>query len=206
MYSPSFYREERLDWVFPLIEKHSFATLLSGPGGESISHLPFLLDRSEGSPILLSHMARANPHWQELRQLGKARVLFQGPHAYISPAWYAPRPGNVPTWNYAVVHVTGDFEVIESEATALKAMDQLVQKFETEYGTGWALPKDGAAIAGLMKNIVVFQIRNIQFEAKFKLGQKIGETDARQTIQGLRELGGENAIALAAAMEKSRKS
>jgi transcriptional regulator len=29
--------------------------------------------------------------------------MFRGPHAYISPAWYATHPA-VPTWNYIAVH------------------------------------------------------------------------------------------------------
>jgi transcriptional regulator len=33
-------------------------------------------------------------------------VMFHGPHAYVSPSWYAD-PQSVPTWNYAVVHAHG---------------------------------------------------------------------------------------------------
>jgi transcriptional regulator len=39
-------------------------------------------------------------------------VIFQGPHAYVSPTWYAAAPA-VPTWNYAVVHADGAARVRE---------------------------------------------------------------------------------------------
>lgn len=36
--------------------------------------------------------------WGLARQ-PQCRAVFQGPHAYVSPAWYQPKPDNVPTWN-----------------------------------------------------------------------------------------------------------
>ena len=44
---------------------------------------------------LYSHMARANSHWKELQDK-QVMVVFAGPHAYISPTWYASGPA-VPT-------------------------------------------------------------------------------------------------------------
>ena len=204
MYSPPYYRESKLEPIIQLIEKYSFAALLTYGGSESISHLPFLLDRnSHGDLSLLSHMAVANPHWQELEKVGKAKVVFQGPHAYISPAWYAPEPSNVPTWNYAVVHAVGSFEVIRDGVISFEIMNKLVKRFEDGYGTEWQLPVDELSIKKLKESIVVFKIQKIEFEAKFKLSQKQNPTDRHNVIKGLRNLNSATLGDLASYMEKT---
>ena len=42
--------------------------------------------------------------------------MFHGPHAYISPRWYAQQ--NVPTWNYVAVHVSGRLRCLSPAETA----------------------------------------------------------------------------------------
>jgi transcriptional regulator len=186
MYSPGFYREERTQPIHDLIKENPFATLLT-MGGESVSHLPMLLETHEGKPCLVGHMARQNPHWQELQERKVCKVLFQGPHGYISPAWYAPKNDNVPTWNYTAVHIIGNFNMIAEPTQAFAAMDRLVNTFESKYQTGWSLPKGERAIEGLMKGIVVFKITDVQIEAKFKLSQKQSAADRENVIAQLQK-------------------
>ena len=58
-----------------------------------ITHLPLLLDRARGaSGALLGHVARANPHWRQLEAQPGVLAVFHGPHAYVSPSWYAAAP------------------------------------------------------------------------------------------------------------------
>lgn len=184
MYSPSFYKMEKNQLVHSLIQENSFALLLSR-NSSGVSHLPFMYENSEQNS-LVAHMARANPHWKELEQLRQCKVIFQGPHGYISPAWYAPSEDNVPTWNYAVVHVAGDFEIINEPKEAYSKMNQMVSFFESKYKTNWQLPEGERAIDDLMKGIVVFRIKNLNFEAKFKLGQKLEKNDRENVIHQLR--------------------
>ena len=50
---------------------------------------------------------------------GEVLVVFQGPHAYISPSWYPTKRETakvVPTWNYAVVHAYGAVRFIDDRA------------------------------------------------------------------------------------------
>ena len=47
-----------------------------------------------------------NPHWQHA-EAAQSIAIFHGPHAYVSPSWYAEPAAGVPTWNYAVVHAHG---------------------------------------------------------------------------------------------------
>lgn len=206
MYTPLSYRQDDFAAVSQLIERDGFATLLTEPANETISHLPMILETgADGAPELLCHMARANLHWQEMEKAGRVKAIFHGPHAYISPAWYAPKPSNVPTWNYTVAHITGDFEILGEKSTAFSAMQRMVEFFENKYGTGWHLPKSEQAIDGLMAGIVVFRLRNLQVEAKFKLSQKHDLFNRESVIRSLADRGGEGAE-VAEAMRKTLKT
>jgi transcriptional regulator len=186
MYSPKFYREERQALIYQLLRDYNFATLLTVNKTYHISHLPMLLEIDEnGAPVLLSHFARANPHWKELKDIGNVKFIFNGPHGYISPSWYQPANHNVPTWNYAVVHGTGKFELIEEPEVAFQAMNRLVDNFEENNKTTWILPQNEDAILDLMKEIVVFKVTDIEFEAKFKLAQKQDSIDRNNSITKL---------------------
>ena len=84
MYIPTHFRADDQAALYDLIERHSFGTLVSVLDGVPFaSHLPILLDRDRG--VLLGHVARANPHWHALDGSAEALVIFQGPHAYVSP-------------------------------------------------------------------------------------------------------------------------
>jgi transcriptional regulator len=104
MYIPTQFKEENFERLVTLIEDYSFGTLVSTHEGlPFVSHLPFLFEKDAATPgKLIGHMARANPQWQHLAQGQTVLAVFQGPHAYVSPTWYAAQ--GVPTWNYAVVH------------------------------------------------------------------------------------------------------
>jgi transcriptional regulator len=190
MYSPGFYRIEDQRTVDELIDSESFAVMLTPALPEPItSHLPLPLDRSDATkPVLLSHMARANPHWKAFAQSPQAMLIYQGPHAYVSPAWYEPKPDNVPTWNYAVVHVRGTARVIDDPARAFDVMENLVSSFETKYQTGWKLSKN-QGVDDLMRAIVVFEIVDLKFEAKFKLSQKHSDVNRKTVIAELAKRG-----------------
>lgn len=186
MYSPSFYREERQDLIHQLMRDCSFATVLTNNKTDLISHLPVLLSMDESGVLeLISHFARANPHWKELKEVGNVKIIFNGPHDYISPAWYQPASDNVPTWNYAVVHVVGRFEVIDDPTAAFAVMSKLVDHFEMINETGWELPSDESSIKELMKSIVVFKVVDVNLEAKFKLSQKQDPINRENVIKEL---------------------
>ena len=90
MYIPKAFRQDDIDALHAFMREYSFATLVTQHNGELLaSHLPFLLD-AERSPYgtLKAHMARANPQWRTFAETQEALVIFQGPHAYISPSWY----------------------------------------------------------------------------------------------------------------------
>ena len=74
--------------------------------GLMVTPLPLLYDEARHS--LIGHVSRANPHWHADGHDSVA--IFSGPHAYISPSFYATKAETgkvVPTWNYEVLNVYG---------------------------------------------------------------------------------------------------
>lgn len=203
MYSPAHYLEANESRSLALIERYPFATVLAESRSEGVTHVPLVIDRADDGVCLLGHMARANPHWKELRSQGRARAVFVGPSAYVSPSWYEPRESNVPTWNYAVVHASGDFEIVDEPRESFRLMDQMTSRFEAKIGTDWRLPRSALAIENLMRAIVVFLIRRPRFEAKFKLSQKQGEAERRNVARHLSHLKGAGATEVASLMRES---
>ncbi len=186
------------------MEEYSFATLVCG-GGESLvaSHLPLLLDRDAGTHgTLLGHMARANGQWRPAA--GQAALaVFSGPHAYISPTWYAAERV-VPTWNYVAVHAYGPLHLIEDEAATLALLRRTVDRYESGLPRPWRLEDQPADfIAGLASQIVAFQIPIERLEGKWKLNQNHSSERRARVVAALEEQGGENAMAIARLMTQS---
>src|SRR5262245_45723809 len=107
MYIPAAFAESDQARLHEFIEQNSFGTLVSqGAGRPFASHLPFLLERDAGPRgVLVGHMARANPQWQDAAGQ-TVLAIFTGPHVYISPSWYEADQV-VPTWNFTAVHACG---------------------------------------------------------------------------------------------------
>jgi len=172
-----------------LIRDYAFATLITPGGAESfISHLPLEFRDTPGPHgTLLGHMARANPHWQHFGD-GGSIAIFQGPHAYVSPSWYAEPAAAVPTWNYAVAHVHGAAELMtEAETRAL--LDELVGRYEAGRAKPWRLQLEGRSLEAMLRAIVGFRLTVDRIDAKFKLSQNRSADDRERVIAALR---GEN--------------
>jgi transcriptional regulator len=89
MYIPDAFKTMDRAKIGQVISSNSFATLVSKDGDSLFaSHLPFLFKPELGeNGKLISHMAKANRHWQLFTEKEEALVIFTGPHAYISPTW-----------------------------------------------------------------------------------------------------------------------
>ncbi|WP_163575554.1 FMN-binding negative transcriptional regulator [Halomonas faecis] len=180
MYRPSDTRMS-LTQAQALIDAHGFAMLVDG--SLRASHLPLVLERGEGElGTLYGHFARANPHWHELDGQ-RVLAIFQGPHAYVSPRWYATRPA-VPTWNYVAVHASGVVERLDDAAT-LASLDALVAQYEPDL-------LDDEEILGeayrrrLLAGTVGFRIRLDDLQGKAKLGLNRSREDQAGMLAGLR--------------------
>jgi transcriptional regulator len=206
LYQPEAFREQDTAALHALIEAHGFATLIS-PDAEDppISHLPLLLDRTRG-PLgtLIGHMARGNPHGPRLRAKPQVLVLFQGPHSYVSPSWYAHHP-SVPTWNYAVVHAHATARVIEDPAALEQMVRALVERYEAGRPQPWPMDLPRGYIDRMLGGIVGFELRIERLAGKFKLSQNRPGDDAQRVAQAL-EQGSEADQDVARLMRKASKA
>jgi transcriptional regulator len=184
MYIPSAHAVTDLARLHDFMRRHGFATLVTqGEEGLIATHLPLLLDVEGGSRgQILGHMARANPQWRRAR--GEALAIFSGPHAYISPSWYEAE-GTVPTWNYAVVHAYGPFEVIEDRETLHDILRRSVRTHEDPRPQPWSFDETAPHVDGLLKAIVGFRIPIVRLEGKWKMSQNHPEERRRRVIRAL---------------------
>lgn len=167
LYLPDAFAAREPAAALRLIDDYPFATLITAVDGEEpqISHLPLL---REGD-ALFGHVARANPHWLRFAQ-GRTLAVFAGPHAYVSPRAYRVPEQNVPTWNYAVVHVIGRPETL-AEEDARSALETAMRRFDP----GFAVAPD--RLRQLLPAIVAFRIPMTRIDAKFKLSQNRNAAD-----------------------------
>ncbi len=173
MYIPAAFRETRLEVLHALIREHSFAMLVSHVDGQLFAtHLPLVLDETRGpNGTLRGHVARANPHWRSFARGEEALVIFQGPHAYISPSWYLAEQA-VPTWNYSAVHAYGTPRLVEDTGDVRALLDDTVETFEAALPEPWSTGRVGDEYIGKMaQGIVAFEMGITRLEGKRKLSQ-----------------------------------
>ncbi len=209
MYVPPAFAEENPETLHALIRSHDFGLLLTVVDGAPFgTHLPFMLDAERGEKgTLVAHMARANPHWRSFDGAAEALVVFQGPHAYVSPSWYDPANNAVPTWNYAVVHAYGVPRILDDPGEVRARQERLVDVQEAGMAAPWRMDSQPENyLAGMLKGIVAFEIPIARLEGKFKLNQNHPEGNRRGAIAGLKARGGAGEIAVAALMEARAKT
>lgn len=180
MYLPEHFKEDDPDRLAAFLGDAPFGMLVTvAEGAPFVSHLPFLLERGD-SPHgrLLGHMARSNPQWRHVASEGQALVVFQGPHAYVSPSWYAS-PG-VPTWNYAVVHARGPIRLIEAADALETLLVKQTQAQESRLTPAWPPALSGERRDRLLGMIVGFELEITHLQGKFKLSQNRPAVDRRQ--------------------------
>ena len=189
MYTPAHFAETDDARIAKLIEHFGFATLISAtPEGLQITHAPVQLDRSRGAQrILVGHVARANPHSAYLVDGASITVIFHGPHGYISPTWYRdenPRVPNVPTWNYANIHMHGCVRRIDDDTQKWKIVTTLAAQYEQGSPQPWN-PGELAGHAPKLRAIVGFEVQIEHMEAKSKLSQNRSIADQESVIEKL---------------------
>lgn len=197
LYIPPQFKGESDAAVRALLHAHPFATLITSLAGQEphITHLPLLLDQGQ----LTGHMARANPHWQAFAQ-GHTVAVFHGAHAYVSPRWYVNPTREVPTWNFATVHVHGQPILIDDASAKLSVVDAASTAFEPAENP-WQRQLDAPRLQALLGAIVAFHIPLTRLEAKFKMSQNKTPQDRAQVVAGLQASAQPDALATAAWMQ-----
>jgi transcriptional regulator len=202
MYVPTAFRESDPTNLFDFIERNSFGLLVSTAGGEPFAtHLPFLVERGAG-PIgsLVGHMARANPQWRELADR-EVLAVFSGPHAYISPTWYAAE-NVVPTWNYIAVHAYGRCRLVEDGEALTRILADTVATYERTMPAPWTVDTGTEFFEKMARQVVGFRIEIGRLEGKWKLSQNHPRERRERVMEALARSGDEQAREIGRMMEK----
>ena len=202
MYQPDSFRVDDLSQMHALMRAKPFVTLVSsGSAGIQATHLPTVLKNDGPFGVVECHLARANPHWQELAAGNEALMIFQGPEGYITPNWYPSKSQHgkvVPTWNYAVVHAYGRPEVIQDRGWLRRHVAELTAQHEANETPPWS-PSDAPEnfIETMLRGIVGFRFAVTRLEGKWKMSQNREPKDREGVAQGLGKRGTDDDLEIA---------
>jgi transcriptional regulator len=202
LYIPEFNRVENNAVTLGFLQANPFAILVSATEtGPFATHLPILARETDGRLHLRGHVAKANPQWKLLEQEQESLVVFNGPHAYISPSLYEIRE-SVPTWNYAAVHVYGPGTVFTDEARLSELLLELIERFDSSYLEQWSSLGEQYRNR-MLQHIVGFEVAATRVETKFKLSQNRTKAERENVIRSLAS-SPDSTVAAVAALMKAR--
>jgi transcriptional regulator len=196
MYIPKFFAETDVENLLAFMREFNFAAVVTAENDlPEATHLPFIIEKRDDKIVLLAHMAKANLQWKHFA--GKEiLVIFQEPHAYVSPLLYAEKL-NVPTWNYVAIHAYGKAKIFETAEENLSLLEKMIATFDENYlKTNWQEIPDEYKLS-LAKAIVAFEIEVTDLQGKKKLNQNKDAEDGRRVIEAFEksENSGEKQIA-----------
>jgi len=182
MYIPHFFAETDEESLLAFMREFNFATLVTAENDfPTATHLPFIIEKRGEKIVLSAHMAKANLQWKEFA--GKdILVIFQQPHAYVSPLLYAEKV-EVPTWNYVAIHAYGKAKIFESAEENLSLLEKMIAEFDPNYlNTNWREIPDEYKLSRAGA-IVAFEIEVTDLQGKKKLNQNKDNENGRRVIE-----------------------
>jgi len=194
MYQPRNFKQEDKKQLLELIENNALATIVSmSSQGLLGNHIPMIIVEREGQLFLQGHVAKVNNIWQDYDNKVDVLAIFHGVNAYISPNWYPSKKLNgkeVPTWDYAVVHVSGAMCFYQDKEWLFQHLDQLSQINEKKIAESWRItdaPED--YIDKMLNAIVGIEIEVKRITGNSKLSQNHSSANVSGVISGLKGLG-----------------
>lgn len=184
MFIPKAYEMKEKKTLVDFIKKNSFGILFSQHGEKPHgTHLPFIYESGVEGDYLLGHMARANPQWKEI--YGDVLIVFSGPDAYISPAWYE-EADHVPTWDYIAAHVYGEFLLVEGVDDLRHIMEKTIHQYESNMENPWDGIVSDEKYQRLIKGVVGFKIKINHIEGQWKLHQDYSSGIQKRVVNQLK--------------------
>ena len=209
MYVPAHFEETRWEVLSRLIHEHPLAALVTlGPAGLEANHIPLELDPAPAPfGTLRGHVARGNPIWRDFSPHVEALAIFQGPQAYISPAWYPTKQETgkvVPTYNYIVVHAYGPMRIIEDRAWLRGLVERLTNRHEAGRSAPWKVTDAPADFVEQMLGAIVgIEMPLTRLVGKWKVSQNRPAADRDGVVKGLGEMNDAEARAMSGLVKKA---
>ena len=154
-----------------VIESHAFAQILSSQANDSgFAELVFCPLQLVENDSLLGHLSANNPLIKEAIKNPIIKVIFSGPHGYISPRWHKEQI--VPTWNYVSVSMICRLNIIESNINKLEMMEKISHYFDPQWDfSNFNRADNTKRVQQMLAAITVFTLEIIEVKSKFKLSQ-----------------------------------
>ncbi len=167
MYPPPHHQSADIEKMISVIKHFPLGILITAKDGKPfVTHIPFIYN--ETTKKLVAHIDRNNPQVETLQNYTEVTVVFKGPDTYISPSVYSTP--QLPTWNYIIVHITGNIQLInepEAVKNTMVAMTEFLEGSEQKF----ILKNDDPRMERLINYIQAFEIDITHWEGKFKLSQ-----------------------------------
>lgn len=178
MYVPPIYRAEDPGWARFVMANYPLATLVTnGTTLPHATHLPVIFEQDGGDSdglagiTLLGHMNRANPHWGALTEGTTGKLIFSGPHSYITPTVYHAQVA-APTWNFVAVHLQGTLRPFPQLDDTLRVLRRTVEIFESLFGDSWDPVPSLRYFRQIGTRVGAFRFTVTSADAMFKLSQE----------------------------------
>lgn len=188
-YPPPFTRPDAPELREAILATTPFVLLVAADRGMLHTvHLPVWISPDQ---VVHGHMQRGNP-LALLERGHRIRIVALGPHGYVSPLAYVNGTGQVPTWNYAAVHLEGPVEWVDEPDEVFALVSAQVRQFEGD--AGWML-EDTPHFRAKLRAIRAFRIRPDWSDTALKLSQNKAAEDSQAVEaefrrQGLADLAG----------------
>lgn len=165
------------------MKRFSFAAIITSKNNvPTATHLPLIIKEENDKLFLFSHFSKQNEQWKDIED-SPVLVIFNEPHAYISPASYE-NDLNVPTWNYISVHAYGKGHLITNHDDIINLLECTIKNYEESYREQWnRLPEKYRE--GLINGIMAFKIEVTGIQAKEKLSQNKTINEQQKIIDAL---------------------
>lgn len=176
--------------IVNFMKRFSFATMITSKSDFPVAtHIPFVIKEEHDKLFLFSHVAKQNEQWRHMED-STVLVIFNEPHAYISPANYE-KEVNVPTWNYLSVHAYGKGHLLTRQEDVISLLETTIDNYEPAYREQWnRLPEKYRL--GQMMGITAFKIEVTEVQAKEKLSQNKTFNEQQKIIETLAVSAGTN--------------
>lgn len=184
MYIPHHFCVEDRRELTAFMRAHSFAALVGHVDGRLFAtHLPLVVAERGDELLLRGHVAKNNPQAKSLAAGSELMVIFQGPHAYVSPSLYESRQ-SVPTWNYTAVHAYGVARLLPQEVDKVMLLEEMMAAYEPAYRAQWEALSETYR-QDMLCGIVAFEVKVTQLEGKYKLSQNRPLADRQRIAEAL---------------------
>jgi len=182
-YPPAFTRPAASEWRERILAATPFVLFIAADQGAlHTTHLPIWIS-PDG--VVHGHMQRGNP-LASLHEGHRIRIVALGPHGYVSPLTYVNKAGQVPTWNYAAVHLEGPVQWIDQPDEAFALVAGQVRHFEGE--AGWTL-EDTSHFRAMLRAVRAFRIQPDWSDTAVKMSQNKKPEDAAAVEADFRRRG-----------------